>query len=509
MQKLTTKEKTIKSIPWVVFGRVSKYIINFVTSIIVVRWLGKELYGEYTIVRNVMTIICMISLAGVEQAVLRFIPTLTLKNNKDEIKKLLVRSFSIQVIIWLICLLVIFIIKPTLSQMYKIPESYFIIGAIVIFFNVIYWFCSNTITGFFDNKYFSLIDITEGLLKLITVSVLFYLNYKVLSVIIGWQLSFLIMSIFVYFRIKGNIKKISQPSIAENSAHAEIIGYKRLLKYSIPLMLTNILIIITWKQTEVFFLGYYIGKAEAGLFDLAFQNADLIINFLPLSLLPVWMATSAEQYTLDKNNLKKTIKWHYNLLFLVAAPMSIGGALIMDKVIILLYGKEMAAAGLMCQLFFIIFALSFFGAPLSLAIYVIEKSGVNLFLYVIYAVIKIGLDFICIQRWGYYGAIFPVFFVITLSSFVRYYVAKRYIGTFHIPWDFIGKSYLCSLPIILIAPLRYWGNSISGLLGLVVIGMLIYVVAARYFGLIGSDLKEYILKSKMPLKEKMVKVLCR
>ncbi len=99
-----------------------------------------------------------------------------------------------------------------------------------------------------------------------------------------------------------------------------------------------ILNLITWRQSEVLFLGHFRSAAEAGFFDLAYRFPQMILEFVPGAIWPLVMAGFSEIYTRDRDALQRATSAYYKLLFLLVAPLSVGGILTGDLAIHLLYG---------------------------------------------------------------------------------------------------------------------------------------------------------------------------
>jgi len=136
----------------------------------------------------------------------------------------------------------------------------------------------------------------------------------------------------------------------------------------------------------------------------------------------------------------------------LSAPICVIGAVLGGRMIPVLYGDAMAPAGLPTQIFFVIFPISFFGTPLSMALYVIEKSYANLVVYLALAVVNVGLDLLLIPRFGIIGAVIPVGLVIAASPVIYKRLLGRYVSGTRIPYAFIGKCFLASSPVLLLLP---------------------------------------------------------
>jgi O-antigen/teichoic acid export membrane protein len=191
------------------------------------------------------------------------------------------------------------------------------------------------------------------------------------------------------------------------------------------------------------------------------------------------LATFSEVYSRRKESLGEAISGYYKLLFVLVAPVSIFGAAISGSAVKILWGSEMASAGTLAQMFFLIFSVSFFSTPLSMALYVRELTWLNLIIYVCNATVNVGLDLVLIPRYGLYGAVVPVGLVILASPFVYYYTLKRMNLSYSIPWGFVGRCYLASLPLTVFFVFGRHIGSFSNLVTMCLLGVLVFWVSAR------------------------------
>jgi O-antigen/teichoic acid export membrane protein len=160
-----------------------------------------------------------------------------------------------------------------------------------------------------------------------------------------------------------------------------------------------------------------------------------------------------------------------------------------------------------CQAFFFIFMFTFFGTPLSMAVYVVEKVWVNLLLNVGYGIVTIGLDLLLIPKYGLLGATIPTAIVTVLTPYVRWLIAKRYVEGIRIPWGFIGRVYLATTPLLGLFWLKPW---FEGFLGLLLAGAacaLATLVLYRIFRVLGPEEREFIAASRLPGKDWILRIL--
>ena len=149
---------------------------------------------------------------------------------------------------------------------------------------------------------------------------------------------------------------------------------------------------------------------------------------------------------------------YYKALFLLSTPICLIGIALGGRVVPIVFGEAMAPAALPTQIFFGIFILSFFGTPLSMSLYTMERSHYNLVIYSFLAVVNIGLDLILIPRYGIIGAMIPVAIAIAISPFLFKRAIDRLLPGVAIPMKFIGRCFLASSPALLLLPLTRWVN---------------------------------------------------
>jgi O-antigen/teichoic acid export membrane protein len=269
------------------------------------------------------------------------------------------------------------------------------------------------------------------------------------------------------------------------------------VKYSIPFLAIGLLNLITWRQSEVLFLGHFRGAEEAGFFDLAYRCPQMILEFVPGAIWPLVMAGFSEVYTRDRDALERTSIAYYKLLFFLVAPLSMGGLLVGDLAIRILY-PDFGPSGIICQVFFVIFSISFFSAPLGMVLYVVERPWIALVIYVVNASVNVGLDLALIPRFGLWGAVIPVSLVIVFSPLPYLWALRRLGIRLRLPWGFLLRIYAASGSMLLLWPLRSRIGGPVTFLGLVALGVGVFVAGVRLFRVLGPEERSLIHRVNPP-----------
>jgi O-antigen/teichoic acid export membrane protein len=281
----------------------------------------------------------------------------------------------------------------------------------------------------------------------------------------------------------------------------------RLVRFSLPFAFIGFLNFLVWRQSETMFLAHFRSASETGFFDLAYRVPQTVLEFVPGTVWPLVMAGISEVYSRNADNIRLAIDRYYRMLFLLCAPISIAGIVLSGKMVPILFGEAMSPAAVPTQLFFAIFTLSFFGTPLSMALYVIEKPHVNLIIYICLAVINVALDLALIPKYGVAGAIAPVGVVIFLSPLIYRAVLGRYVEGIRIPLRFIGKCFLASSVVLILIPFLGFVNGVFELVVAVLAAVGLVILAFKAVRVLGEEELSMLGAVPVPMANKLLKFL--
>ena len=157
--------------------------------------------------------------------------------------------------------------------------------------------------------------------------------------------------------------------------------------------------------------------------------------------------------------------------------------------------------------FFAIFTVSFLGTPLSMTLYVLEKTHVNLIVYLGLAVANIGLNLLLIPSYGVLGAVISVAVVTAASPIVYGAILGRYVGGIRIPFGFIGKCFLASGAAVLLVPfLRFVTGPIAFAVACVV-GVLSIVLAFKIVRVLNVEDLETLGAVPIPMAKRLLRFI--
>jgi O-antigen/teichoic acid export membrane protein len=484
------------AVPWALVSRAVRLGSAILTSVVIVRSLGADDYGLLALVRVTMAFLALPVGVGMGQALLRFLPELAVRSGGRGGRRLLFTGLVVQVGAWAVLSLAVLLGRDAFDAFFKADLSgYVLLATLLLLVGSLRGFFDNALTASYEMRLLAILGTVGSIVQLAATWAFLAAGAGIPGVLVATAVGELVPT---FGAMRRAFQVFREP--------VEAIAPRRLFGYSLPFVFLSVLNMITWKQSETIFLGHFHTPRLAGLFDLAYKLPQQLLEFIPDAIWPLVLAAMSESYTKNREGLRRLVDLYYRLLFLIVPPLSLFGILFGDRILTVLYGPEWAPAGIYCQILFGVFSLSFFGTPLSMAIYVLEKSWANFLLALLFAAINVGLDLVLIPRYGLAGAIIPVTVAIGVSPIARWFALRALMGRVSIPWRFIGRAYLVSLPILALAPLR---GRVDSLLMLAVAGVAsaaLVFASIRVFGLLSATERDLIARSKLPLKGALLRV---
>jgi O-antigen/teichoic acid export membrane protein len=372
-----------------------------------------------------------------------------------------------------------------------------------IFFTII----SRILQANYDTRRLSLATITGQLIYLAALVFVLARGWGVLGVVLAAAGGNVVACLMLLSRARAALVSGNGGTpIESDEADSRITG-RRLARFSVPFAAIGVLNWLVWRQSETMFLAHFRTAAETGFFDLAYRLPQTMLEFVPAAVWPLVMAGFSEIYTRNVDDLRRAIDRYYRMLFLLCTPICVVGIVLGGRMIPILFGEAMSPAAIPTQVFFGVFTISFFGTPLSMSLYVLEKTYVNLIVYLCLAVVNVGLDLLLIPRFGVAGAVVPVALVTAASPFIYRVLIGRYVDNVRIPVGFIGKCFLASGVVLVLVPvLRYITGPIQLAIAFAVAGVLI-VLAFKMVRVLGKKELDMLGAVPIPMANRLLKFI--
>ena len=497
-----TIEKVAHAFAWSFVAKMAAFAAGFVANMLIVRSLGAHGWGILSELKTVTGFVLVMAMLGLDTALLKFLPVLRVSGNVKSFLKTFRTLILLQVGVW-VCLLVISRFGASFFKaFFREPggrfDLYVQVAVGFLMFEILMLLTTNIFQSWYETKRLGIVAIGGNAIYIMLLVCALRFNLGIVGILAASAVANIIMVLILVPQVNGLVRSVP------DSGRGPAMG--TVLRFSLPFVVTGLLNQIVWRQSEVIFLGHFRGAEEAGFFSLAYRTPQLLLEFVPLTIWPIVMAGTSEIYAKDEKNLPRAINLYFKLLYMLVIPVAAMGFAFARPLVPILYHREMLPAALVTQLFFVVFSYSFLYTPMSMALYVIGKSWVNMLIFLLLACLNIGLDLAFIPRYGLWGAMVPVSFVLVLAVIIFHAVMRKVRPDVKTPALFIARCYAAAVPTALLSILSARWSSPAAFAIMIPAGLILLVLGFRWMRIIGEEEKELIRLLPIPAKERLLSI---
>jgi O-antigen/teichoic acid export membrane protein len=417
---------------------------------------------------------------GLPKALLRYVSELRSRGSVLQGRRLIVSVLLVHGALFFLVSVFLYVSRPAFGDLYGPDlEPYLLfVPLIALFLNwrddVFY-----ALIGLYEQKLVGQAQILLGTL-LVGMAVMSSTLYEVFA---AYIVSFLITLGYVLWRKRASISfNCRNREKMKNSGDSNGLG-RRFIPYALTILWSNILNFVVQRQTEVFFIGKYVGVEEAGYYDLAYSLTFMALSLIPMALYDFGTATFTEVVTKSPEYLGTAIKKFYKAMSIVVLPASALGVLLGGRLLVRIYGADMTVAGQLVGQLSLVLLLSFVVTPLGIGMYVTERGWILLISNTVITGFNIVLDFILIPRFGLQGAVWCVALSMAAGASISGSVCAWVLRGYYFPWRFVLRVVWMCVPLVILLPIRKWADSWIGLFGMSITALVILVASSFVIGI--------------------------
>jgi O-antigen/teichoic acid export membrane protein len=285
--KKLLKTRLINDSFWSLFGNIINKGLAIIAGIIIARLLGKDIFGEYSLIKSTFVSAALLSGFGLQYTTTKFIAEYR-KNDKTKLK--IIIKYSNRIVLFLSGLLALFFILKSdyiANEVLKAKylNNYIRLFGIVTILNAMTSLQVGFLAGFGEFKRMSRVNIFIGIVTFIASVVLVY--YKgffgaMLTLVLVQALNLFLNNRLVYSSLPSNILYIEEDR--------DLLI--KLVKFSTPIALQEaVYSILNW--TIVYLVLRYDSFGEVGIYRASLQLNGIIL-FIPNMLRNVVLSHLSE-----------------------------------------------------------------------------------------------------------------------------------------------------------------------------------------------------------------------
>jgi len=387
---------------------------NFVFSVLVVRTLGGEAFGQYWIVMAWAGLFSVIGDLGITQYLTREIA-----RNPQRNEDLFWDTVSLRFILAIIATIV------TVGGALLITDySHDIILGILVFcgtyfFQILLAPLTSVLVGRERIDISSTLTVVMQVLWMIFAGLFLYLGFNFLWLFIAGILNMPIVTALAYWFVRRN--QLGPPRFRVNPAM-----WRSVVRAGLPFGFTQIALSFAFR-VDTIVLSQFVSEYEVGLYNVAY-NLVLMLLGLATNIGASMMPTLTREHA---SNASAIIPWYYwsvRIMLFISLPVSVGGMLTATTIINLFYGPEIAPAAV--ALAVLIWNLPFvlyhaFSGQIAQSI---VHEGFAARVFVSLGILNLLLNLILVPRLGVVGSAFATVITDMVGAAQFYFFFRREFG---------------------------------------------------------------------------------
>jgi O-antigen/teichoic acid export membrane protein len=496
-----TGREVPSALAWGLVSKVLVSILAIASNVLIVRGLGDVNYGIYSIFLNIVRFLSLAIGLGQATAILQFLPETRVRADRHGACRLLTNALWLQLGAWIVVLGVVYLTRNWICRIYETDlREILMVGTALVILEVLWAATSNVLMASRRMLQLTVASVVQKAALIGLLLLLLRAGLTVNEVIWAVAGSFALGTVLLGPDIRRSIP-------LEGGSTGGSLPAGRVMRFALAVTAGALTAQVLWRSSEVLIVGHYMGAKAAGYVNLAYNLPQLILEFIPLAIWPIILASLAEVHVRRADDLLRGIGLYFRLIFLLVFPLGLTGFVLGGQAYLVLYGEQMAPGAPLCQAYFLVFLLSFLVTPLRMALFVKERVMVNTYIALVGAVINVGLDFVLIPRYGIWGAVPPVTIALLCSDGLQYYLSRRLVPGLDIPWGYMLRVLVGSAVVGPLWLVRDHLHEPFTLGGALVGATLAQFLVLRAMRIVGDEERDLLLRSRVPFRELLARLI--
>ena len=458
--------------------------VIFLTSIVIVRFLGPELYGVYTLGRRIFNIVYILAIFGLDAALVKFVSAYRETRENQKLLTTLATSLLWGTVFSIFTGVLLILASFSLERAFHMPQlrHVLIIFAFCLPFSVFLRLCVSYFQGEKRLEYLALIgNLIPPSLRLGVVILLLFIGFRLDAVLFSVIVSFLLSSILAAYVLnrKFNVALVKLPK------NISVKASKGILRFSSILVGIQFLAELSLR-IDIYMVGYFLVASQVGIYGVILEISLLFKIFLNAfsQIFAPQISGAWEKGEVD--TISFLYKFVSKVTFMIVLPLFILISLYPEN-ILSIFGKDFTSGktALLVMAFGQLISCTVGGAGFILTM--TGKQKFQLYNTVTGLAINTALNYVLIQKYGINGAALATAVSLIVINLLSVLEIKIFYG-----FTFYKKSFV--KPLIAGAlgylALKLIFPDFSSLTAFLIVGILFLIVYSVVLFVLGFDKEE-------------------
>lgn len=408
------KKNILKGSAATSIGTVSGMIFQFITIMIMTRYVSKVDFGIYVLIIVIVNMFNLLGGLGLELTMVKSIASDNIQERQNILLPVLIlRSIGLLLFSLFFYLAADFILHFFDERIYDYIWYIILIFILANYRDLLY----NLLQGLNYFKQYSIVNVTSSMFRVI--------------LIFGYVLfGSLTLSNLLIIEILSTLQPLLHQIIIIPfkellRTKPEYETFKKVIKFSTPLYLNNLVVFVNGR-VNYFIIGAYLSPASIANYDVATKVPDALKKIFQ-SFIIVYFPSLAKLFSQgDKKTAVNLIEKSLNIFSIVLTFLVLFSFLFRNELTLLLFSKKYLEVSLAFALLIFIFFIrglgDLMGYPFVPAGYPSVPPKIN----TIGSVVSISLSLILVPIFGYMGAVYALLGMNLISTYQFYYYLNKY-----------------------------------------------------------------------------------
>ena len=394
-------------------GKVISTFFGIVALALMAQYLQPERYGWYTAVIGLMQFIGIMTDFGMTPVTAQMLS----EPHKDTDRLLSnILSFRLYTAIFFFTLAPFFALLLNFSRVEVVATAVASVQFIAISINQV-------LLGFYQTKLklivHSVAEVVSRIALVIGIALVIYKGEGFLWLMAVISLAAVIFtSIMIIQTMRSNTLRL----------RADFVIWKKIIKKGWPIA-AAVMVNTVYLKGDVLILKQFVSNAELGFYGAAYRIVDVVSQsaMMVMGILLPLMAFSWSRKNIPE--FHKRLQQSFDLMMLLAVPLTVGALLVARPLVILLFGKEYILSGPLLQILTLAVFGVYLGAVFGHAAVAMNKQKHVVWVYATNAFFTLIGYIVFIPRYGIHGAawmsVFSELYTGIILMFVILHWSKR------------------------------------------------------------------------------------
>ncbi|MCL2172291.1 MAG: oligosaccharide flippase family protein [Candidatus Bathyarchaeota archaeon] len=337
-------------------------IILAISTILMGRLLGPELYGQYNLVLVIPSLLVLITDLGMNTGVTKFVASLRAEGKNERVPAIIKYSLLFRIGIGIIISIISIVFASYFALIINRPDFTFYIqlSSLSVVFQVIFTNTNSAFIGLDKSEYNALNSTIRAVLTTILQVALVVFSFNVTGALIGYVGGFAVSAIVGSILLSYKLLKPKTSSTSQTIPESGHNVLTLLARYSMPVYV-SVLLVGFFPLYQQLVLAFFSTDIAIGNFRAAYNFVTLLAT-LSTALTTAFLPAFAKLETATPNVINTFFNKVNKYTCLLIVPITFTAIIFSTPIVKLLYGSTYTTAALFLALSCSIYLLEIIGS---------------------------------------------------------------------------------------------------------------------------------------------------